>query len=165
MDIIEQFIKEKDLGITSKVDARSGQFIRDFSDYLTANGYQIVKKEENSSDRIDEIVDRLLRKLLIPETPVKKECEHKNGGTVASIVSFICRDCGAQVSDDAEKRVLVPPETPTLPEKNKLTMMPSDYWVSVSGLKVENTSKDMVIEVELPDSVTTYPVINLKAKK
>ena len=50
MNIIEQFIKEKDLGITSKVDTRSGQFVREFADYLTANGYEIVKREELSGN-------------------------------------------------------------------------------------------------------------------
>ncbi len=41
---------------------------------------------------------------------------------------------------------------------NKLAMLPGDYWVSSFGLKVENTSPDMVIEVVLPTDAVIYPL-------
>ncbi len=43
-------------------------------------------------------------------------------------------------------------------EENKLTMQPGDYWVSSFGLKVENISPDMVIEVAMPIRAKKYPL-------
>lgn len=44
---------------------------------------------------------------------VMKECEHKNGSEWNDNDDSVCKDCG--------KLVLICPETPTLPEKLKLT--------------------------------------------
>lgn len=41
----------------------------------------------------------------------------------------------------------------------KLTLAPGDYIVKAGGLKIENTSNNMVIEVELPESYTIRPQI------
>ncbi len=46
--------------------------------------------------------------------------------------------------------------------KDILTMMPGDYIIKTGGLKIENTSKDTVIETELPETYSIYPVKNFK---
>lgn len=43
-------------------------------------------------------------------------------------------------------------------EENKLTLRPGDYLVTAGGLKIENTTPDMMIEVVMPESITVYPL-------
>lgn len=39
-----------------------------------------------------------------------------------------------------------------------LTLRPKDYIVFNGGLKIENTSEDLVMEVELPNRYTVSPL-------
>lgn len=47
-------------------------------------------------------------------------------------------------------------------KNNTLTLHPKDYLVTAGGLKIENTTDDMVMEVELPEKITVYPQENVK---
>lgn len=42
-------------------------------------------------------------------------------------------------------------------KKNKLILHPKDYLVMRDGLKIENTSNDLVLEINIPIMVTVYP--------
>jgi len=43
---------------------------------------------------------------------------------------------------------------------NKLTLRPKDYLITADGgLKIENVSKDMIIEVDMPETITVSPLV------
>ncbi len=43
--------------------------------------------------------------------------------------------------------------------KEILTLRPNDYIVYSGGLKIENTSKDLLIELEVPESYKVSPMV------
>lgn len=39
-----------------------------------------------------------------------------------------------------------------------LRLHPHDFFVTAGGLRIENTTDDMVMEVHMPESITVYPL-------
>lgn len=45
-------------------------------------------------------------------------------------------------------------------KEQKLSLMPKDYIVVAHGLKIQNTTEDMVYEFIMPKSILMIPVVN-----
>lgn len=146
--IVEQFIREK----LTKADKMPIAWLRDFSDYLTVNGYEIVKKECEHQISSGESGDDGCIKCgqLFPKTPFKKE-EHKPKRRLIAEIG------GEKIYEEC----LCTPETPTLPEKLELRIIKDSVMVDDISMLYSNQMEAQAKINQLVDCVNYL----LKAKK